>query len=656
MGLRRWLSALLYTTALVPAAAVGEPLTPEEKSIVDRRLAFPQPHVDKLKLAEGSTHFGEKLVEVPSNRITKKLDDLEGLVTGIVAPKGVTVHDRVDELSPEPAGPKTKVRFVYAIHVDPGVKAGGKVRFNLTVVERTGLANTLTSEPVSLTVDVVKASPKADDLVADFWGYRYYKGAAEDRIKSLEQRRVSGLSIKDGARLPPLDKLGPRIAAQVYEFDRERRRIWVAHRHLVSATQHPDPKISGLAKSLVENLDKAPGDLKDVPKLGAGGGAVAKIEKIEATEKVETLQPTREEPAAGGGRGGGGGTLAPTGSYELGSEDDEPDVVPESPPTSSEPAPPPAPPGPPTGPTPGTVGEDGLVLVENDPFGERQRRVKAIPGYFRSLLLDDPNIGYGGGVRFVYARADFKGNSALSSAIFYSAYASITRFLGLELTVPTQWVNVELERTKPVYGLGNPQLAAKYRLYLDEVEGRRPALTFRARWALPISAPHSIPPTVEFKAEDFTREVYFTDAWAFNTNQTALGLGLNAAYQYSMVITQIQLGGDYFLPMVSSAQRFVTLNYGASVGVVPFGDLVGFFLEARATTTFIGATRTELFTYLGARGRFADLFEPSLWVGLPIGTVADVTGLQLGVEVRLAYDVPDVVGNTEARRETTILE
>lgn len=655
MAPRRWLSALALALALVPASAIGEPLTPDEKAVVDRRLAFPQAHSEKVKLAEGDTLFAEKVVEVPSARITKKLEDLEGLVTGIVSPKGVVVHDRVDELSLETAGPKTKVRFRYAIHVEPGTKAGGKIRFSLSVVERTGLANTLVTDAVQLTLDVTKPSAKAEDLTADFWGYRYYKGAAEERLKALEQRRVSGLSIKDGARLPPLDKLGPRIASQVYDFDRERRRLWVAHRHLVTASQHPDSKISGPAKNLVANLDRPASELKDVPKLGSA--AVAKVEKVEKTpDKVDTIQPTREEPAGGGGGGGGGGgSIAPTGSYEFGAESDEPDAIPEPPPVSSEPAPPPAPTAGTPSPTAPTE-EGGLVAVDNDPFGERQRKVKAIPGYFRGLLLDDPTINYGGSVRFVYANTDFKGNSALSAAVFYAAQASITRSIGLELVVPTQWVSLELERTKAVYGLGNPLLAAKYRLYLAEVEGRQPSITFRGRWSIPISAPHSIPPTVEFRAEDFTREAYYADPYAFLNNNTAVGLGINAAYQYSLVEVQLQLGGDYFIPVVSNAQQFLSFQYGASVGVLPFDQVAGFFVEARATTTVVGAVRTELFTYLGARGRFADLIEPAIWVALPIGSVAVSTGLQLGVELRLAYDVPDVVGNTEIKKETSILD
>jgi hypothetical protein len=138
---------------------------------------------------------------------------------------------------------------------------------------------------------------------------------------------------------------------------------------------------------------------------------------------------------------------------------------------------------------------------------------------------------------------------------------------------------------------------------------------------------------------------HFADTTAFLLGKTALGLGFNAAYQANIVLVGLQAYTDYYFPVKNADDptNFFTISYGASVGVVPFDGMIGAFLEARATSLLTGPRRTELFSYLGVRGHLADIVEPSLWLCLPIGSVTDVTGLQIGIGLHVMYDVADAI-------------
>ena len=143
--------------------------------------------------------------------------------------------------------------------------------------------------------------------------------------------------------------------------------------------------------------------------------------------------------------------------------------------------------------------------------------------------------------------------------------------------------------------------------------------------------------------------------YAFLLEKTGLGLGVNAAYQWGMVHFGAQVGSDVFLAVgdIDTTNK-VTINYGFSVGVLPFGERLGAFIEGRAVSLL--PARTEFFTYFGARGQVFDYIEPAIWVGLPVGSVRNVNRFQVGAELRFSYDVHDVVEKQTQRRDDRFLE
>src|SRR5262249_19231985 len=161
--------------------------------------------------------------------------------------------------------------------------------------------------------------------------------------------------------------------------------------------------------------------------------------------------------------------------------------------------------------------------------------------------------------------------------------------------------------------------------HLPEVGGRMPVLTVRGRWAIPIQPLHVVPPT-QLGAEEFSQPAHFADLSAFLLEKSAFGLGVNAAWMTNIIYIGFQLYTDYFVPVsgANDREKFLAFNYGASVGVLPVGDLIGIFLETRAESIFAGPRRTEFFTYLGARAHF-EFVEPAVWLALPLGSVRDVT-------------------------------
>src|SRR5262249_36008589 len=159
-----------------------------------------------------------------------------------------------------------------------------------------------------------------------------------------------------------------------------------------------------------------------------------------------------------------------------------------------------------------------------------------------------------------------------------------------------------------------------------EILGRRPVVTTRARWGIPIAPLSTIPPTT-LSAEEFSFPAHFVDTYAFLLEKTDLGLGASAAWQFDMFYVGAQLYGDYFFPVSDALDRasFPTLAWGLSAGVLPAGDLIGIYAEARSTSMFSGPGRTEVFSYLGARFHFLDHVETAVWGALPIGSVANVS-------------------------------
>lgn len=100
---------------------------------------------------------------------------------------------------------------------------------------------------------------------------------------------------------------------------------------------------------------------------------------------------------------------------------------------------------------------------------------------------------------------------------------------------------------------------------------------------------------------------------------------------------QAQLYLDYLFPLDEDERDLVALAYGAGVGYAPV-EWIAAWVEGRATSLLTGFSRTELVAYAGARTRLWDWFEPAVFVGLPVGSIADTSSVQLGAEVRVAWD------------------
>lgn len=624
-------------------AAAQRPLTAEEKKVIGERLAPAVNYTRNLTLEEGGTIFVVHTLRAPVARVRGGSTDYEGLILKAQAPAGVVVQRRIDQVKVVPAGGQAEITFRYAIHVEPGTREGGAVELTLSLIERTGFANAVASAQLKHRVKVVDAKPTTTDLTADFRGYRVYKALAEQQITALSTTGVRGLSVDDTGDLPRLDRLDPAKVEKVYDVDRWRRRMGVARRHLRTAAASTDRAVAALARKYLELLDAPENKLGSLPviALAPGGAEDAEVETLTPESSEPVPAPPPPKPKTGKD---GVAILVPLdqqGSRPR-AEADQFAPRPEEPktPVAANDAAPPAAPAPGDAP----LGEEGFVRLKETP----------IPLYPRSLVLDDPNLGHGGWVRFSYARValDF---TATTPAWFIGAQAAVTRDIGVELIVPTAYVSLDLERSSPAFTLGNPLLSAKYRLHLPEVEGRRPVLTLRARWGIPISPQHTIARTDQV-AEAYTLPAYFADTYAFMLERNDLGLGVNAAWQTGMFHLAAQLYGDFFFPVSGSAEKleFFALGYGASIGVRPFDELVGFYLEGRGATLFTGPIPREFFAYLGARGHFADYFEPALWVALPIGSVGSVGSLQVGAELRFSYDVEGVIVRGRGRSDRFI--
>lgn len=648
------IAVVLITAAIAQAR-------PDDRATIDQRLVKRVDFAAKLEIQEGDTLFVEKREIVPSKRITKKIADYEAIVTGITQPKGIVVHLRVDEVKFEPLGDRTAILFRYAIHADPGAGGAGKIGARLDLVERTGLANTIVQVKVAHDIKIVPAKATVAELASDFYGYRLYRRSAEEKIAALERKSIK-LTFADQGRIPTLERVTPEVAQDVFDMERFRRRAWVAHRHLTAARTSKDPAVAAAAKAYLDNLDRPDDQLSGLPVIG---GTVA---AGTGRQDPVTLKPERTEPAGGTGKSGDG-SLSPMTSYEPGVESDDPDPEPQPEPRQEpEPASDPKtviakadPNAPKETVDPALVQPQGDQRRDDDFLsGPRTRNEIRIPTYPRALVLDDVNIAHGGGVRVSYASADLNGTSGLAPAFFYYGQTALTRSLGVELTIPTVLIDLDVPRARTRYLMGNPLLAAKYRFHLPEIEGRQPALTVRARWGIPISPLNTIPPT-GYGAEEFSRPTHFADPYAFMLEKNNLGLGAQVAYQIGMVYTGVQAYVDYFFPVESNAvddSKFFTINWGASVGVLPLeNNLLGIFAEARTSSLLLGPGRTELFTYLGARSRFLEYLEGALWASLPIGSVNRVSGFQFGADLRFSYDIDEVITVGGARgQERGLLE
>jgi hypothetical protein len=613
-------------------------LTADEKKVIGQRLAPAVNYTKELTLEEGGTIFVVRHISADPRRIRLAAADYEGLVTGVTAPKGVVVDERIDEVKLGGGGAKLEVILRYAIHADQGAQSGA-LKAQLKLLERVGISAAVSlAEGVDHKITITPAAPGKGDLAADFWGYRVYKELATTRVKELAGRGVPGLTLKDGEKLPMLDRLDGRTAVSVFEFERWRRRIAVARRHLVAASKLQNAELAQLAEKYLAKLDAEDSELADLPDVpiavaaaapaaggaGAGAGGAAAEETPKSAEKKQK---------------GGVIQLVPL-EADSTKKESEPTKPPED--ERREPA---------KAPVQSTATANPPPEPEAKVVESVTRREEPIPNYPRSLVLDDPNIGYDFAIRGSYLSITTP-ESAASPSMFIATQTSITRDVGIELTLPISYVSLtSVPRSVPLLSIGNPLLAAKYRLYLPEIAGRAPVLALRARWGIPLFPDQDIRPT-RFDVESFSRDPHFDEEYAFTHDKHDVGAGFSAAWQQNIFHVAAQMYLDYFgaVPKAPDSTNFLTLSYGASFGVRPVGDLLGIYAELRGTS-LLTKERTEIFGYVGARAHLAEFFEPAVWIGLPFGSVGSVSTLQIGGELRFAYDVEAVIERGTIHRD-----
>jgi len=145
-------------------------------------------------------------------------------------------------------------------------------------------------------------------------------------------------------------------------------------------------------------------------------------------------------------------------------------------------------------------------------------------------------------------------------------------------------------------------------------------------------------------ADDFSREVHFVEPHTFLVDRHDFALGTSGAWSKGWLSLSAQLWLDYFVPLGSAEALadFAALSYGLGVGLLPLSQLeLGPFAEFRGTSILAGGGRTEGNLYFGARGRFFGWFEPGAYAGVPVGGLAESSGVQAGIELRFVTPWPE---------------
>ncbi len=584
---------------------------PELMQAIDARLEQRVAAAPSIAIPAGDTLF--VVHEVPAPREARSLSDYEARLTGVVSPRGARVHPRADSVR---AARNGRMRWVVVVHAEPGSSGKGTLKYELNLVERKGMGNSVFRNAFRSELTITRREASEQDLVRDFTGYRIYRARA---IRSLKALRKLGLRVKldEDEPIPPTGRLRPEDLALLTRFEQSRTRMWVAYRHLDQSRRFGRTDEKAIASAYWPNLNRPKSEWAGMPAIA-----------------LEVTPPPPDQPLS---RESEAGILAPIATYEPGSEG-------------------PATPNASRGPTPDEVlpGEAERrpeARVEAEPT--RAPQSDRLPSYRRGLVLDDPNVGFGGGARFFFADAQTD-ERASTMALFYFAQAAATSDLGIEFTVPTQFVSLTDIDADNVYAAGNPLLAVKYRFHLPPLEGRRPALLAKMRFGMPISPPHKLRPS-DFTAEQFTQPVYFVDTYAFLADYYDVGLGSSFVWSHGMLYVAAQLFLDYYIPLDSENQDLLALGYGASVGVLPWSWL-GAFAEARATSLLTGLSRTEMVGYFGLRGVFWKVFQPAAFVGIPAGSIADVSTVQVGFELQATYDVGGRVRRKAVASEPKLTE
>ena len=626
----------LFSPNLAWAQLEAPKLSAEELTIVDARIAPITSSGRQLALEPGGTRFIEQRLKLTKSRLAGPVINYEAILTNVRASPGLVVHLRADQLRFIDQGPIIEVAVVYAVHATPEPRNDGGFRGQLLIRKRGGQGPPLLRRRIRHRITVTRNRITERDLIADFWGYRHYFQIALQHQDRLIQAGIEELSIKDRSPIPPTNQLSTQGAQEMRRFEMARRRLWAAHRHLIAASTRAPHK--RLAKNLLNNLARPQSAWTQLPDLSLIDAINRSRPRVSLEDDEGTLKPVAEY-TPGDDENETRSTEPPADETDEVRRSEPPSL---SPPTLSSPKP-----GEETE-FSGLVSEEfrGLDRVPDDPSNTARLGPRFyLPVHPRSLLLDDPNISFGGAIRLNLASVD-RPENASTTALFYSAQAALTKDLGVEVTIPTQLIGLDIGGVnQTLYRIGNPLVALKYRFYLPPLRGRRPVLTTRARWGIAAAQRNQIPASDLF-TEQFALIPNYADTYAFLAEKTDLGLGTSLGWTSDWLIIGAQFYLDYFFPTEIATDRlsFLAIGYGLSVGVEPLGPWLRGYLETRAVSLVGGPQRTELFGYAGARFQFLERIQPALWIGLPFGSASELTGLQFGAELRIDYDIRAIIG------------
>ena len=643
-------SAAIVLGITLSATARARPPSPEELRVVEQRLGPLTPASRQLVLARGDTAFVEQRVLLPDDGPALEAHGYLGRLVEVKTGRGLSMARRVDRLRIVGRGARQQAVYTYAITVGPAARGRARVGAVFELARRKRPDVIVARRPIAHEVEIRPPEPSLRDLAADFVGYRLLRPRVEHRAYLLSREGLPGLSVEDERPIPTTAALDAEIVERLRAWERERRRMWIARRHLQAAARAaPSPRIRTAAAAFLQNLDQPRDRWAGLPSLAL----------LPPEEPGGEEEPDGERARAGATEPSTGGTLEPVAEYAVGSEGTV-EVGPAAPPSS-----PPAAPGTPaprdaaprdTAPgdpaprfEPGDPASDprllaiseGMIRVPSD--NDERIRTYHLPVHRRGLLLAGANIAHGGAVRTSYAEVTGP-ESASTVATFFSAQVGLTHDLGLEVTVPTQLVSITVGGLDDsLYRPGNPAVSAKYRFSLPALGGRRSALTARARWSVAAFLENRIP-TTQLTAEQFTRLPNFADVQAFLLEKTGLGVGASWVWDWRWFRAGAELGFDYFFPLDIAVDRqdFLGVSYGASLGAFLPGDALGLVFEGRGVS-LVPLRRTEVFLYGGLRARLFEVVHPAVWVGHPVGPAGEVTGVQAGAELRISFDLPGVV-------------
>ncbi|MEO1227683.1 MAG: hypothetical protein AAFZ18_02170, partial [Myxococcota bacterium] len=272
-------------------AGAEETLTDAERARVLARISPVIPSRPSLALSAGDTAFVEGRLVVPTARVRRDWTRYEGVMVNPQRAGSPTIPRGVDALQFVPRGPETEVIFVYTVVIPAKARRGGRIAARFELRERAGLGNTIARKKVRHQVRVTPPRPSRVDLAADFRGHRYFLSRARQRMAALEKAGLRQLSIQDGPPPKGTRRLNAAGLQQLALFEKERRRAWVAHRHLVAAANARNPKVARWGRAFLKNLAKPSEQWSGVPDL-----TLVEKPKLEDSEEKRggRLEPVAE--------------------------------------------------------------------------------------------------------------------------------------------------------------------------------------------------------------------------------------------------------------------------------------------------------------------------------------------------------------------------